>query len=455
MKIPFTLIVLAGVGLAASLEAAPASSGKSQKGKAASSSASSKKQSASKAESTSPKAVNEKSAVSAKDSETEGPGDSRIPRVAAVTSLETEALANFEHYAPQIQELIRKALDLTKLNLTYTFGSADPKNGGMDCSGTIYHLLKDFGFQGVPRQSDEMAGWVQDRTLLHRITSADALTDPEFAGLQPGDLLFWSGTYVTAPRKIPVTHVMLYLGKLKKNGRHVVFGASDGRMYAGERRTGVSVFDFTLPRSNSTAKFYGYGMIPGVGKIAVPTSPPPLVLATTAPVVKPSVPVTEKVKVEAAPLEKMSNSATPSKPQAQPPAVVAAPPIVSREVTAADTTAKKEIGVKVATNAQEEKPKSSATRPATEGDGGEEVRRAELPTIVTAKISQPEKPKATVKKTSNNTARKSTTASKTKSTPTSSSSSVRRREPAPITTQQKLENAMRKMGRSVRDTFSR
>ncbi|HEY1081795.1 MAG TPA: NlpC/P60 family protein [Prosthecobacter sp.] len=210
----------------------------------------------------------------------EGP-ESGSPRLAAVSSVEPEEIDGFDSYAPQIQALIRKALGLTKLNLTYTFGSADPKRGGMDCSGTIYFLLHDFGFKDVPRSSDGMCGWVQDRTLLHRIQKADSLDHAELSALQPGNLIFWSGTYATAPRKIPVTHVMLYLGKLKKGGKPVVFGASDGRSYQGQRRTGVSVFDFTLPRSGGSAALYGYGLIPGVGKIEVTPAPVEVAKAET------------------------------------------------------------------------------------------------------------------------------------------------------------------------------
>jgi cell wall-associated NlpC family hydrolase len=192
------------------------------------------------------------------------------PPVAAVSSIEPEALADFDHYPPQIQQVIRDALALTKLNLTYTFGSADPSKGGMDCSGTIVHLLQKAGIGNVPRQSDQICHWLAERTLLHRITTARSLADAEFSALQPGDLVFWSGTYVTsAPRAVPVTHVMLYLGKHSRTGRPVLFGASDGRVYEGKRRTGVSVFDFSLPKAGGKSSIYGYGLIPGVGKVVV------------------------------------------------------------------------------------------------------------------------------------------------------------------------------------------
>jgi hypothetical protein len=43
----------------------------------------------------------------------------------------------------------------------------------------------------------------------------------------------------------------------------VVFGASDGRTYDNERRNGVSVFDFSLPKKGNKSEFYGYGPVPG------------------------------------------------------------------------------------------------------------------------------------------------------------------------------------------------
>ena len=265
--------------------------------------------------------------VSEEEGVNEGPAAKNEKREAAVTSIEPEALLGFEHYAPQLQQLIRNALALTKLNLTYTFGASNPKQGGMDCSGTIWYLLNGAGLKGVPRQSNEMAGWVQSNTLLHRTPTADSLKHPEFSALQPGDLLFWTGTYETAPRKIPVTHVMLYLGKLKKSGRAVVFGASDGRVYQGERRTGVSVFDFSLPSAGGTSSFYGYGLIPGVGRIAVkvPTPPEPIVVKA-APTPAPAEPV-RFTEVNAKPM-------TAAKEDVRP-AVVAEPSAVEKPVVKA------------------------------------------------------------------------------------------------------------------------
>lgn len=182
---------------------------------------------------------------------------------AAVSSLNPSDIEGFSEYPKQVRSLVESSLALTHLGLTYNFGGSNPSEGGMDCSGTIYHVLKFQGLKDVPRQSDEMCAWVRDHSQLHLTSTAHSLGDDEFVGLRPGDLLFWTGTYKT-DRKLPITHVMLYLGKLKKNGKPVVFGASDGRYYAGERRSGVSVFDLSLPKDGSEASLYGYGPPPGL-----------------------------------------------------------------------------------------------------------------------------------------------------------------------------------------------
>jgi cell wall-associated NlpC family hydrolase len=184
-------------------------------------------------------------------------------RPAAVSRLTEDEIQGFSSYAPAQQALVREAAELTTLNLTYAFGSCDPRNGGMDCSGTIYHLLQSSGYQDAPRQSDEMLRWIMRRSVLYRTENANDLRSPAFSAMRPGDLLFWSGTYETAaPRHPPISHVMIYLGKLKAGGKPVIFGASDGRTYEGKKRCGVSVFDFILPRAGDKSSFYGYGPLP-------------------------------------------------------------------------------------------------------------------------------------------------------------------------------------------------
>ena len=183
---------------------------------------------------------------------------------AAVTSISESDLDGFSLYPKAVQSLIKRALALTRLRLTYTFASADPARGGMDCSGAIYYLLQKEGFHEVPRQSDGMAIWLREAQALQRTQNVRAHTDAALSKLKPGDLVFWSGTYDAKKRRIPVTHVMLYLGRLKTSSKPVLFGASDGRRYEGQRRKGVSVFDFAIPKPGSSASLYGYGSIPGL-----------------------------------------------------------------------------------------------------------------------------------------------------------------------------------------------
>lgn len=199
---------------------------------------------------------------------TPAPASTPKPERAPNASLEPSALAEFSSQPPRVQQLLTSALSLTRQNLTYTYGSADPASGGMDCSGTIFHLLREFGLKEVPRDSSGQYAWVRKAGGFRAVLSQSAESF-EFGELQPGDLMFWTGTY-SVEREIPISHVMLYLGTEKKTKKRVMFGASDGRSYAGIQRWGVSVFDFKMPRrdaanpGNSKVEFVGYGRIPGL-----------------------------------------------------------------------------------------------------------------------------------------------------------------------------------------------
>ena len=186
---------------------------------------------------------------------------------APAATIEPEELAEFSAQPPRVQQLFTAALALTKLNLAYAFGSDDPAKGGMDCSGTIFRVLTDQGFADVPRASSGQYEWVRKNGRFFSVVSKTA-DGFEFSDLQPGDLLFWTGTYETG-RDVPISHVMLYLGREKKSGKRVMFGASDGRSYAGVQRWGVSVFDFKMPKADPArpgkrVDFVGYGRIPGL-----------------------------------------------------------------------------------------------------------------------------------------------------------------------------------------------
>ena len=168
-----------------------------------------------------------------------------------------------------MQKLLTSALELTARNLLdYKYGSADPDNGGMDCSGFVYYVLKENGVADVPRDSSEQYVWLRRARKFEPVVSRkdDSF---ELEDLKPGDLLFWTGTY-SIERDPPITHAMIYLGREKKTGQRVMVGAGDGRVYQGQPRNGVSVFDFRVQPAGKTDDgklhpiFIGYGHIPGV-----------------------------------------------------------------------------------------------------------------------------------------------------------------------------------------------
>ena len=197
-----------------------------------------------------------------------------VENAAPMATIKPEALREFAAEPPQVQRLIGNALALTEQNLGYKYGSADPAAGGMDCSGFIYYVLSNAGYKDVPRDSSGQYAWVRKDGDFHAVLSRSAESF-ELDELKPGDLMFWSGTY-KVDRDIPITHVMIYLGKEKSTGKPVMVGATDGRTYDGVRRFGVSVFDFKMPNSKPnkedpelTAKFEGYATIPGLRESGV------------------------------------------------------------------------------------------------------------------------------------------------------------------------------------------
>jgi peptidoglycan DL-endopeptidase CwlO len=185
-------------------------------------------------------------------------------------TLSPDAIAGFENYPPKVQKLISSALELTTRNLDYKYGSADPDNGGMDCSGFVYFVLTGNGIADVPRDSSGQYVWVRRAGTFEPVVSRKE-DSFEFDHLKPGDLLFWTGTY-SIERDPPITHAMIYVGREKKTGTRVMVGSSDGRTYQSQQRFGVSVFDFKMPRGEkgeaedgkTHPRFVGYAHIPSL-----------------------------------------------------------------------------------------------------------------------------------------------------------------------------------------------
>ena len=177
-------------------------------------------------------------------------------------------IADYEKYPSPLRRVTDLGLDLAGRNLQYKYGSADPANGGMDCSGFVNYVLTQTGVRDVPRDSSQLYVWARKAGTFRAVNSR-ADDSFELNELKPGDLLFWTGTY-SIERDPPITHAMIYLGREKKTGHRIMVGASDGRTYQGESRFGVSVFDFKIahpPRDKEaklTPSFIGYAHVPGL-----------------------------------------------------------------------------------------------------------------------------------------------------------------------------------------------
>ena len=186
----------------------------------------------------------------------------------APVSIASSEIAGYEKYPEEVRNILDKSLDLTTRNLGYKYGSADPANGGMDCSGFIYYVLGQMGMKDVPRDAREQYIWVRKAGKFQAVLGHSPDTF-ELDALKPGDLMFWAGTY-NVDRDPGITHVMIYLGREKATNQRIMIGASDGRTYKGQSRFGVSVFDFKIAGRKVTSSnepgptFVGYASIPGL-----------------------------------------------------------------------------------------------------------------------------------------------------------------------------------------------
>ncbi len=146
----------------------------------------------------------------------------------------------------------------------------------MDCSGTIYYLLKQAGFDDVPRDASQQYEWVRQKSHFYAVLSKKQ-DNVELREMRPGDLLFWTApTAWTATRRSRTSWSTS--ANARRTASRLMFGSSDGRPYDGQRRNGVSVFDFKMPAARTgdaadaattaapdhAPDFSGYGPIPGM-----------------------------------------------------------------------------------------------------------------------------------------------------------------------------------------------
>lgn len=188
--------------------------------------------------------------------------------------IETDELKEFSTLSPERQALIEAALKGAKAGLDkkYLFGGESP-DVGFDCSGAIYYTLEACGYD-APRSSAAQFIWLREvGNIIEIPEKTTKLDDPIFEKLSPGDLVFWSGTYIpTDDRKVKITHVGIYLGTEKKDGRPVMACSTEGRSYRGTQASGFGVYDFKLPSPKSRSKLVAYGAIPKLPKKIKPSA---------------------------------------------------------------------------------------------------------------------------------------------------------------------------------------
>jgi len=160
----------------------------------------------------------------------------------------------------RVRDFQRACHSLAEMGLAYRFGGADPAGGGLDCSGAVRAALVRVGYRSVPRQSNHQYHWLATRGSLRRISRLDSST---ISRLRPGDLMFWKGTHSSGPRWPDVTHVMVYMGRDPKTGKHWMFGGR-GTRRTGRNGHGIDFFPLDPATATGYGRFVGYGPVPGM-----------------------------------------------------------------------------------------------------------------------------------------------------------------------------------------------
>jgi peptidoglycan DL-endopeptidase CwlO len=170
-------------------------------------------------------------------------------------------------FSPELEKLIDLGLNLAAQNLTYKYASADPANGGMDCSGFIYYILTKCRIKDAPRDAREQYIWVRKAGNFEAVLAQRDDTF-ELDSLRPGDLLFWASNFGVS-REPEITKTMIYIGHDKATNRRLMVGASERDIFKNTTKSGVGVFDFKVGRETpktdkeTSAVFVGYGRVPG------------------------------------------------------------------------------------------------------------------------------------------------------------------------------------------------
>ena len=175
-------------------------------------------------------------------------------------------IAESKEYSDDVRKLVELSLDLARKHLIYKYASADPANGGLDCSGFINYVLTKSGVRSVPRDAREQYVWVRKAGNFQAVLGHGDETF-ELDNLKPGDLLFWANNSGLS-REPEITQITIYLGRDKATKKRLMIGASESGIYKGEKKSGVGVFDFKPgnieenPDEPPASVFVGYGRFP-------------------------------------------------------------------------------------------------------------------------------------------------------------------------------------------------
>ena len=187
--------------------------------------------------------------------------------VQATPIIAASDLRDFEKLPEARKKLIEAALRTHSevSGMPYLYGGNGAASGGFDCSGAIYAVLRQAGLK-PPRTSSDQYLWIRDQSKLHPVSiDVENIAHPSFESLAPGDLVFWSGTYEPPDDRLtPITHVALFLGFEKKDGRAVMINATNGRTYRGTKVDGYGVCDFRVPRKGGKSRLVADGTPPGI-----------------------------------------------------------------------------------------------------------------------------------------------------------------------------------------------
>jgi peptidoglycan DL-endopeptidase CwlO len=182
----------------------------------------------------------------------------------------TVELTDFDRLPDDRSKLIGGAIATARDSpwMPYIARGAAPSDGGFDCSGAMYFVMRKAGLD-PPRTAAGQLQWLKQNDRLHEVPpGAIDLNHPSFKDLHPGDLLFWGrrGSVDTGAKE-EITHVAMFLGNEKKDNLPVMINSTDGRSYRGIKANGYGVYDFRLPSAEARISFIGYGSPPGVAKM--------------------------------------------------------------------------------------------------------------------------------------------------------------------------------------------